>query len=179
VAILTRLLGLLWMLSFSAADAEILAEYRIKAVFLFNFAQFVEWPPQAFLEPQAPFVIGIFGADPFGAELDSVIRGETVGQRHLSIARFRSLGELQHCNILYISRTEIVRLPQILATVAGRSILTVSDADDVEQSGVMIRLLNQRGHIRMQIDVGAAKRGNLLISSKLLRPAQIVDSGVD
>jgi hypothetical protein len=102
-----------------------------------------------------------------------------VGQRHLSIARFRSLGELQHCNILYISRAEIVRLPQILAMVAGRSILTVSDADDVEQSGVMIRLLNQRGHLRMQIDVGAAKRQNLIISSKLLRPAEIVDSGAD
>jgi YfiR/HmsC-like len=179
VATLTRLLGLLWVLSFSTAGAESLAEYRVKAVFLFNFAQFVEWPPQAFLDAQAPFVIGILGTDPFGDELDSVIRGETVGERHLSIVRSRSLGDLQHCNILYISRTEIVRLPQILAMVAGRSILTVSDADDVEQSGVMIRLLNQRGHIRMQIDVGAAKRGNLVISSKLLRPAEIVDSGAD
>jgi hypothetical protein len=171
--------GLLLILLFSAAvgKAEPLAEYRVKAVFLFNFAQFVEWPPQAFRGPDTPFVIGILGNDPFGAEIDTVVQGETVGQRRLIVERYRNVGELQNCNILYIGRTEIEHLPQILAAVRGRSILTVSDADDADQSGVMIRLLTQHSHIRMQIDVGAAKRDNLTISSKLLRPAEIVNAG--
>jgi len=153
------------------------SEYRVKAVFLFNFAQFVEWPPETFRGPEEPFVIGILGSDPFGADLDAVVQGETVGQRRMAVERYRSVAELRNCNILYIGRNEIEHLPQILAALKGRSILTVSDADEANQSGVMIRLLNQSSHIRMQIDVGAAKRGNLTISSKLLRPAEIVNTG--
>jgi hypothetical protein len=153
------------------------SEYRVKAVFLFNFTQFVEWPPGVFKSSEEPFVIGILGDDPFGAEIDGVVRGETVGQRPLVIERYHAVADLRNCNILYIGRTQIGHLPEILAALAGRSILTVSDADEADQRGVMIRLLNQSNHIRMQIDVGAARRGNLTISSKLLRPAEIVGSG--
>src|SRR5690242_6746479 len=67
-------------------------EYQVKAVFLFNFAQFVEWPAGSFQAADAPFVIGVLGQDPFGAQLDAVARGETVGQRPLAIRRYRSIG---------------------------------------------------------------------------------------
>jgi len=150
------------------------AEYRVKAVFLFNFAQFVEWPPEAFTRPDEPFVIGVLGKDPFGAELDSVVRGESVAQRSLVVERYYNIGELHNCHILYIARSEIGHLPQILAALSGRSVLTVSDADGDDQTGVMIRLVNRDNRVRLQIDVGAAKAGHLLISSKLLRPAEIV-----
>ncbi len=134
-----------------------LAEYRVKAVFLFNFAQFVDWPPDAFTDPGQPFVIGILGKDPFGAELDAVVRGETVAQRSLVVERYDNIAQLHNCNILYIARSEIGHLPQILSALGGRSILTVSDADGDEQTGVMIRLVNRSNHVRLQIDVGAAR----------------------
>jgi hypothetical protein len=150
------------------------SEYRIKAVFLFNFAQFVEWPPDAFADSGKPFVIGILGKDPFGAELDSVVQGETVAQRPLVIERYHSIVDLRDCNILYIARAEMDHLAEVLTALKGRSILTVSDADGDDQTGVMIRLVNRSDHIRLQIDVGAARAGRLTISSKLLRPAEIV-----
>jgi hypothetical protein len=153
------------------------SEYQIKAVFLFNFAQFVEWPVSAFPDPQTPFVIGVLGRDPFGAELDAVVRGETIDKRSLVIERYHDIDELKHCNILFIGRPQLRELPRILAALKGRSILTVSDGDEEEQSGVMIRLVTRSNRIRLRIDVGAAKAGNLVISSKLLRPAEIVDGG--
>ena len=69
---------LLLFLGLSVGAAVPPAEYRVKAVFLFNFAQFVDWPPDAFTAPGQPFVIGVLGKDPFGPELDAVVRGETV-----------------------------------------------------------------------------------------------------
>jgi len=150
------------------------SEYRVKAVFLFNFAQFVEWPPTAYQSPATPFVIGILGEDPFGPDLDAIVHGERVDQHPMVVERFRSVDEVHDCNILYIARTEIPRLPTILTALKGRSVLTVSDAEQSDQSGVMIRLVNRNSRIRLQIDVGAAKAGNLTISSKLLRPAEIV-----
>jgi hypothetical protein len=165
------------LLSINAVCWATPSEYQVKAVFLFNFAQFVEWPARAFPGPQAPFIIGVLGQDPFGSELDAVARGETVDKRSLVIQRYRNISELHDCNILFIARSEMGELPKILEALKGRSILTVSDADEGDQSGIMIRLLTRSNRIRLRIDVGAARAGNLVISSKLLRPAEIVGGG--
>ena len=62
----------------AAWSATAPSEYQVKAVFLFNFAHFVSWPADTFRRPDAPFVIGILGTDPFGSTLDDVVRGETI-----------------------------------------------------------------------------------------------------
>jgi YfiR/HmsC-like len=157
--------------------AAVPSEYQVKAVFLFNFAQFVDWPAGAFPRPDAPFVIGVLGQDPFGVQLDEVVRGETINKRPLVVKRYRNVTDVQDCNILFIGSTESGHLDEVLAAVKGRSILTVGDADPAGQRGVMIRLVNEHNRIRLRIDVGAAKAGNLTISSKLLRPAEIVGEG--
>jgi hypothetical protein len=153
------------------------SEYQVKAVFLFNFAQFVDWPAEAFPRPDAPFVIGILGQDPFGAQLDDVVRGETVNKRTLVVERYRSVEEIRNCNILFIGGNESGHLDEILMALQGRSILTVGDAGPAGQRGVMIQLVNENNRIRLRINVAAAKAGNLTISSKLLRPAEIVGAG--
>ncbi len=109
--------------------------------------------------------------------MDEVARGETVNRRPLVIERYRSVAEIRNCNILFIGTSESRHLEEVLAALKGRSILTVGDADPNGQRGVMIRLVTENSRIRLHIDVGAVKAGNLTISSKLLRPAQIVGSG--
>ena len=153
------------------------SEYQVKAVFLFNFAQFVDWPAESFPSLDAPFVIGVLGEDPFGSQLDDVVRGEHAEGRRIVIERYRNVGEIRNCNILFIGRSATGHLGEILAALEGRSILTVSDADPSGPRGVMIRLVNESNRVRLRIDVAAAKAGNLTISSKLLRPAEIVSPG--
>lgn len=145
------------------------AEYQIKAVFLFNFAQFIEWPPTAFPERQTPFVIGVLGQDPFGSYLDETVRGEKVNNRPLTVRRYRRVEEIQTCHVLFISRSEAGRLDQILANLKYRNILTVADVESAASSGVMIRFVTQQNKIRLRINPEAAKAANLTISSKLLR----------
>jgi hypothetical protein len=153
------------------------SEYQVKAVFLFNFAQFVDGPAESFPSPEAPFVIGVLGQDPFGPQLDDAVRGEQAQGRRIVIERYRNVAEIRNCNILFIGRSEAGHLGEILAALQGRSILTVSDADPAGPRGVMIRLVNENSRVRLRIDVAAAKAGNLTISSKLLRPAEIVGPG--
>lgn len=149
-------------------------EYEVKAVFLFNFAQFVEWPPQAFADASTPLIIGILGDDPFGAVLDDVVRGETVNGRPLAVHRFRRHDEIASCHILYISQSEAGRLGQLVERLRGREILTVSDIDGAARHGVMIRFLTENRRIRLRINLDAVRAARLFISSKLLRPAEIV-----
>jgi hypothetical protein len=154
-------------------------EYQVKAVFLFNFAQFVEWPTNAFPDAQTPLVIGVLGDDPFGTYLDETVRGERVNNRKLVVQRFRRVEEIQICHVLFISQSEAERLEQILNGLKGRNILTVSDTDSFTRRGGMIRFSTEKNKIRLRINLEAAKAARLTISSKLLRPAEIVTPGKD
>ena len=158
------------------ARAAALSEYQLKAVFLYNFAQFVDWPPRAFSNEQSPLVIGVLGEDPFGASLDEAVRGETVNGRSLVVQRFHRVEEVGACHVLFVSRSESGRLEHILARLRGRSILTVSDADGFTEFAGMIRFVTENNKIRLRINVEAARAADLTISSKLLRPAQIVSN---
>ena len=154
-------------------------EYQIKAVFLFNFAQFVDWPTNAFPEAQAPLVIGILGEDPFGSYLDETVRGEKVNNRPLLVQRYRSVDQIKSCHILFISRSEADRLEEIFNGLKGRNILTVGDYDGFAQRGGMVRFVTEKNKVRLRIGLEAAKAAHLTISSKLLRPAEIVAPGKD
>ncbi|SRR6266404_144388 len=151
-------------------------EYQVKAVFLFNFAQFVEWPTQSLEDAAAPFVIGVLGTDPFGPALEGAVRGETLNGRSFAIEHYRSVTEIRHCQILFISRSEAAHIGEISTALAGHGILTVSDIEDPAQRGVMIRFVADNNRIRLRINADAAKAAGLSISSKLLRPAELVTS---
>ncbi len=156
------------------AQAARASEYQVKAVFLFNFAQFVDWPARAFHDSTAPFVIGVLGNDPFGAYLDETVRGETVHGRPLEVHRYQGVGEIKTCHILFISPSEEDRLGEILDTLRDRAILTVGDLPAFALRGGMIRFVADKSRIRLRINIEAAKAANLTISSKLLRAAEIV-----
>jgi hypothetical protein len=153
-------------------------EYQVKAVYLFNFSGFVQWPAAAFASPTAPFVIGILGSDPFGDTIDAVVRGESLDGRPLEVRRLRTAAEAKDCNILFISRQERARLHDTIEALRGRSVLTVTDIDGAEQHGAMIVLFNRDNRIRMRINLAAARASNLVISSKLLRPAEVIGAEV-
>ncbi len=132
-------------------------EYQVKAVFLFNFAQFVSWPsPQP---SDTPFVIGIVGDDPFESYLDETVRGEKVNHRSLTTQRFRRGRDPRNCNILFICQSERDRAAQIVSNLKGRSVLTVSDIDGFADLGGMIELFTEKNKMK--------------VSSKLLRVAEV------
>ncbi len=175
--------GIAWsallLVSPAIAQPEATREYQIKAVFLFNFAQFVDWPPAAFSDPQAPLIIGVLGDDPFGSFLDQTVRGEKVNARPLVVRRYRAVAEVDTCHILFICGSEAGRLENILASLKGRSVLTVGDMDGFAQRGGMIRFATENNRIRLRVNLAAAKAAQLTLSSKLLRPADIVEPGKD
>ena len=171
--------GLAWSAPTAVTGTTATGEYQVKAVFLFNFTQFVEWPADAFARVNTPLVIGVLGDDPFGAYLDETVRGETANGRPLVVARYRRVQEVGDCQVLFISRSETDRLEQILASLVGKPVLTVSDVEGFAHRGGMIDLATIAGKIQLRINLQAAKAAQLTISSKLLRPAQIVTSGED
>ncbi|HYL20577.1 MAG TPA: YfiR family protein [Gemmatimonadales bacterium] len=158
-----------------AAQAARPSEYQVKAVFLFNFAQFVDWPPEAIADSQAPFVIGILGGDPFGDLLDATVRGEHRGRQSFVVRRYQRIEDVKTCDILFISRPDADRLQGVLTDLKDRPILTVSDADGFAEHGGMIGFVTDRNRIRVKINLAVAQSAHLTISSKLLRVAEIIN----
>lgn len=162
-----------------AAQAQVSREYDVKAVFLLNFAQFVEWPAAAFSSPESPLIIGVLGVDPFSRTLDDVVENETVRGRQVVPKRFRRVEDVDACHILFISASEERRLPQILAALKNRPILTVSDMDGFVSRGGMIELYTEKAQpeepkVRLHINNDAARAADLVPSAKLLRVARTV-----
>jgi hypothetical protein len=173
----------IWLVAFallssggaSLSAQQVSKEYQIKAAFLYNFSQFVEWPASAFSNAQAPLVIGVIGDDPFGSYLDDIVRNEKVNNHPLVVQRFRRVNEIKNCHVLFVSRSEDKQIGQIISNLRGREILTVGDFEGFAQQGGMIRFITENNKIRFRINVGVARAAKLTISSKLLRAAEIVN----
>jgi hypothetical protein len=148
-------------------------EYQVKAACLYNFAKFVEWPEQN-RHSQTPLVFGVLGEDPFGEELDAVVKGRSIAGRTITVVRYRSLEKLGPCHILFVSESEDGRLPMIFEALAGRGTLTVGDTPRFAARGGVIGFTMERQRIRFEVNLDAAKRAGIRISSRLLRLARVV-----
>ncbi len=158
----------------SVARGQTAGEYELKAAFLFNFAQFVDWPARAFADASSPLVIGVLGDDPFHGALERATQGETINKRKLLVSHYRRIEDAKTCHILFISKSENGRLTEILSSLRGTNILTVGDAEQLARRGGIIDFTMEGNKVRFEINVEAARRAELKVSSKLLKLGKIV-----
>jgi hypothetical protein len=150
------------------------SEYELKAAFLFNFAKFVDWPPNAFAGPESPFLVCVLGTDPFGIALDNALRSKIIAEHPASVARVRRVADISGCQILFVAASESHLLPEILAKIRGQYVLVIGETDDFASSGGAIQFTLEENRVRFFINPDAADRAGLKISSKLLALAKIV-----
>lgn len=158
----------------SHVQGQTMDEYKIKAAFLYNFAKFVDWPPQAFKTPHDPFLICVLGRNPFGDALKEVIRGKSIEGRPFEFRDVRNASEASGCQILFVGSEEGRRFHSILQGPKALGILTVGEAQGFAESGGVINFIRDDGHVHFEINVDAAEQEQLHISSKLLGLAEIV-----
>jgi hypothetical protein len=85
-------------------------EYQVKAAFLYNFAKFVDWPPESFRSANDPIVICILGKDPFGSAVDQPMIHKDAESRPIVVRRTSDVRQTSACPILFISSSELKRL---------------------------------------------------------------------
>ncbi len=158
----------------SVAGALATSEYQLKAVFLFNFAQFVEWPEAAFDDATDELKICVLGEDPFGTELEAVMEGERIGGRPIGIERVPAGETAAHCHLVYVNQNAESDLRQTLQALNGKPVLTVGETEAFTASGGIIRFFTEDNKVRLRINPRAAEQSHLRLSSKLLRSSQIV-----
>lgn len=160
-----------------SAAAQVSKEYQIKAVFLWRLAQFTQWPSGAFETGESPIVICVFGENPFNGALHAAVEGETAHGRRLEIQNLRNPGQLKACHIVFVASVGPRQAKEIAAALAGRSVLTVGEADGVASSyDPMVRFITEQNKIKLRINRGAAAAARLVFDPRLLRAAEIFES---
>ena len=170
--------GLMVGLASPALVGADVSEYTVKSAYLFNFARFVDWPDSAFAKSTSPLLIGIVGEDPFGSALTEAVSGKSVGTHPLEVRRFgaydKSLaGSLKKCQILFVSYSEKENAREILQSLEGTPVLTVSEIEKFLVMGGMILFDQEGAKIVLSVNPNRATDEGLSISSKLLSVSKI------
>jgi hypothetical protein len=165
-------IGMMMCVVRSDAEETKRSEYEVKAAFIYNFLKFVEWPDKAFATTGSSLNICIVGDDPFGNAI-KIYEGEKVRNKYIAIKNTPFQG-IKNCHVVFISRSEAEHLPHILKAIRGLHILSIGDTDTFEQEGVIINFSIVQQKVRFEIDVKAARRSGLSVSSKLLSLARTV-----
>lgn len=169
-ALSTLLLAIAIAASLAPASAAQVGEADVKAAYLFNFTRFVEWPDGT--PPDAdPFRLCVIADPAMTALIEQTMMGEAVKGRPSETAVPASIEEARRCQILFVGRTEMSRARPMLAALRDHPVLTVSDAARFADTGGMIEFMRVDEHVRFRVNVEAAKRSRITISSRLLRVA--------
>jgi hypothetical protein len=171
-AIAFVLLG--WTLS---SHAQAPTEPALRAAFLYNFAKFTDWPADR-LPPGAPIEFCVAEAAVADA-LQALVAGRSIGDHHVAVSRIKLDSGLGTCVVLYTGEPNAKRIADLLAPLAGSSVLSVGDSPQFIAVGGIVRLFMNAGQMRFAINVEAADRAKLHLSSQLLALATIVRDGAD
>ena len=134
-----------------AADLSALAEHQIKALYLFNFTRYVEWPADSFSTVGDPFTIAIFASPEISEDLREITRGKRVNGREILVQSFDEDGIAKGCQMIFVG--------------------------DMDTRGGIVNFVRRDNNVRLEINLDAARNARLVISAKLLAVAGIVRGG--
>jgi hypothetical protein len=173
-----QLKNIILILFVSAPFLSLLAqesEYEVKAHFLGRFAYFIEWPQTSAVQDSAkPFIIGVYGKDPFNGVLDKIYAGQTIKGKVVIILYLDGVEEINKCDMLFISSVNNENLKKFLEYTADKPIVTIADTPGYAEAGALINLFKEKDKIRFEINFNAVKSAGLVFNYKLLDLARIV-----
>ena len=150
------------------------SEYQVKAVFLFKFIRYVEWPDTKFADADSPIIIGLYGEDAFEGLLQRTVSGKQIHGRKVKVRIVDLEDDLAACDLLFVSDKYSSKLNRILELVRGKPVLTVGEEKRFLEKGGVINFTLKDGKVRLEINLPASQDAHLQISSRLLSVANVL-----
>ena len=150
------------------------SEYRVKLAFLYNFTQFIQWPPEAFTSATAPLVLCVAGEDPFKGEIEQSLHGRTAQGHPIELKQLKPGEDPRSCHAVFVRSTEKKMAARVLSELKGSNTLTVGESSGFAAQGGLVNLILDENKLRFEINLEASMQTHLKMSSKLLSLAKIV-----
>lgn len=155
-------------------DGAAHSEDEIESAMLYNFTKFVEWPEGALGASGNSVVVGVWGADPMAPVLAAALRNRTIYGHPVVVRRLDSLAEAKSCAVLMVGSWDRKEIARIVGSVAHSAVLTIGERAQFARLGGVIAFIRDGSRVRFEINLDAAERAHLQVSSKLLRLAAVL-----
>ncbi len=165
-SIASFLLSALLLFYFPMSRGDVLPEYRLKAVFLYNFIAFTEWPN--FTDPS--IALCFYENHPFGSEVEA-LNGRRINDQTIRVTLKKSGEGLQDCQVLFISKVEMKNFSAIMEALSHRPVLTIADSEGAATQGAILNMQVENEKVTFEANLAAARNAGLTLSSRLLRLA--------
>jgi hypothetical protein len=150
------------------------SEDQVKAAYLVNFIKYVDWPAKTFARSNAPVVVGIWGEERVAVELKKMTEGKIINGHPFLVEQFEAQQEPKEtCQIMFVSASEKRRMAEMMERFKQASELTVGETELFLSQGRIINFTRKDRKVRLEINLGAAEKAGLKISSKLLSVAEV------
>jgi len=150
------------------AQSQTATENEVKAALIYNFVKFITWSDSSFSNPNDPFLICVLTEDTSGNIMQASLKDKEVKGRIIHIAQSNEYQSLKGCQVFFISLSQNAKSTEVLNKIKSKNILTIGESDGFAKSGGIIGLYKEGGKLRFEINLEAADRADLKISSKLL-----------
>ncbi len=138
---------------------------KFKALFLYNFTKFIEWPES---HRGGDFVIGVMGSSPIIGELTTIADKKTVGTQNMIVKKINSATEANDCHIVYVPANQSSKIDAIISTVGSTPVLVISDKDGLISSGSGINYVSVNGKQKFEVSKSNIESTGLKVNSQLL-----------
>jgi hypothetical protein len=156
----------------SALEEPAVTENEVKALYVYYFAKFIDWPSDTFPTKNSPITIGVIGDDRVGALLGNIAKSKTIQEHPIVIRNMKWPVDPRACHLVYISSSEQKRFSQLIESLQSHPVLTITEAEENLQAKGIMNLFVEGGKVQFEVDLTRAQKANLQISSKLLRLAR-------
>lgn len=145
---------------------------KVKALFIYNFATYVEWPET---KKSGDFIIGVFGSyPPLIKILKHVAQTNKVRLQTLKIENYNSVAEIKDCHVLFLIRDKSNQLPAILNKLKGNNTLLITDNKGLGKQRAYISFFAEANKQNFELNKSNIEKYNLKVSSKLLNLAGVL-----
>jgi len=163
-----------WTPTHAESDALVSKEYQIKAAFLYNIPKFVEWPATSFATASDPIVIGLFGNSPFGNQLEIIVKDRKINGRDIVVKHITKVDDVKTLHVLFLSAADDQQFATIKAVIQNSPVLMVGESTKFADAGGTVDFVLVGDKVRFEINMAAAERAGLKISSQLQKLATTI-----
>jgi hypothetical protein len=151
-------------------------EYKVKAGFIYNFVNFVTWPEEALKDTPGKLIFCFF-TDNEQSDTLKELEGKTIKGRTIQVMALDEGGCIEQCQILFFATQNKDLIQKVLDQAKNRNILTIGEVEGFTRMGGIINFFEEQNRLRFKVNVDAARKAGLKMSSQLLSPAEIVHGG--
>lgn len=146
-------------------DQKLDTNAKIKAVYIYNFTKYIEWPEEYQMQE---FVVGILGNDEaLFNELEKMAKVKKVGNRKFSIVHFSQVSAIDRCNILFIPFDKTSWLPSVVSKLRSKSTVIITEKPGMILQGASINFVIESNKQKFELNKTNLARNNINVSEAL------------